>query len=209
MVAGADAEDVEPARYRHRLGVQRFAAHGSGLEIAIAEVDMQELGAYRPFAADRLLAAGTAALIVLFGGDTHALVPLFAVGVFLAFTLSQAGMVTHWWRERSKGWWAKATLNGIGALATAATLLVIGISKFAGGAWITIVLIPAPVSHGSSTRNPSSFYLATNWCMRFFLSITRRFHRSCPAHLMSHTLWTRQCPNAGSQCASLRGFASA
>lgn len=89
-----------------------------------------------------LLAGATGLLIVLFGGDTHALIPLFAVGAFLAFTLSQTGMVTHWWRGRGKGWWPKATFNGLGALATGTTLIVISISKFARGAWITILLIP-------------------------------------------------------------------
>jgi amino acid transporter len=92
-----------------------------------------------------LLALSSAVLIVIFGGDTHALVPLFAVGAFLAFTLSQAGMVIHWWRERGKGWQVKAAINGIGALATGATLVVVGVSKFAQGAWITIALIPSLV----------------------------------------------------------------
>jgi amino acid transporter len=93
-----------------------------------------------------LLAAATGGLIVVFGGDSHALIPLFAVGVFLAFTLSQAGMVVHWWRERDREWWLKATFNGLGALATGTTLLVVGISKFAQGAWITILLIPTLVA---------------------------------------------------------------
>jgi hypothetical protein len=81
-------------------------------------------------------------LIVVFNGDTHALVPLFAIGAFLAFTLSQAGMVLHWWRERGRGWAAKAAINGVGALATVSALLVVGISKFMQGAWITIIFIP-------------------------------------------------------------------
>jgi amino acid transporter len=93
-----------------------------------------------------LLSVATGVLIVVFGGDTHALVPLFAVGAFLAFTLSQAGMVVHWWRERNGGWWLKATFNGIGALATGTTLLIVGVSKFAQGAWITILLIPVLVA---------------------------------------------------------------
>jgi hypothetical protein len=69
-----------------------------------------------------LLAAATAGLILFFSGDTHALIPLFAVGAFLAFTLSQTGMVVHWWRERGRGWAAKALLNGLGALATCRSL---------------------------------------------------------------------------------------
>jgi amino acid transporter len=92
-----------------------------------------------------LLAGLTAVLIVVFGGDTHALIPLFAVGAFLAFTLSQSGMVRHWWRERGRRWEVKAALNGLGALATGVALLVIGASKFAHGAWIVILLIPLQV----------------------------------------------------------------
>jgi amino acid transporter len=93
-----------------------------------------------------LLAVATGGLIIAFGGDTHALIPLFAVGVFLAFTLSQTGMVVHWWRERGQGWQLKAALNGIGALATGMTVLIVGSSKFVEGAWITILLIPALVA---------------------------------------------------------------
>jgi amino acid transporter len=90
------------------------------------------------------LALATGGLIILFGGTSHSLIPLFAVGVFLAFTLSQAGMVRHWWRERSKNlrWLPKAIINGFGALATFATLLIVGISKFREGAWIIVFLIP-------------------------------------------------------------------
>lgn len=88
------------------------------------------------------LALATAALIIIFSGDSHSLVPLFAVGVFLAFTLSQAGMVLHWRRVRGANWFLKSFINGIGAIATALTVLVIGISKFLEGAWITVILIP-------------------------------------------------------------------
>ncbi len=88
------------------------------------------------------LSTAAAVLIVTFGGDTHALVPLFAVGAFLAFTLSQAGMIIHWWHERGRGWWPKALFNGLGALATGVALIVIAASKFAQGAWLTILLIP-------------------------------------------------------------------
>ncbi len=89
-----------------------------------------------------LLAIATGALVVAFNGNTHALVPLFAVGVFLAFTLSQAGMVVHWWRQRGRGWYLKSVVNGVGALATGVAVVVIGVSKFIDGAWITILVIP-------------------------------------------------------------------
>lgn len=93
-----------------------------------------------------LLAAATGALIVLFRGDTHALIPLFAVGAFLAFTLSQVGMVIHWRRMGGRGWRLKAAINGVGAVATGTTLLVVGVSKFTHGAWITLLIIPALVT---------------------------------------------------------------
>lgn len=93
-----------------------------------------------------LLAIATGVLMVVFGGDTHSLIPLFAVGVFLAFTLSQAGMVVHWWRQRSGGWWLKALINGVGALTTGVAAAIIGISKFSQGAWLTILVIPLLVA---------------------------------------------------------------
>lgn len=89
-----------------------------------------------------MLAGATAVLIIGFKGDSHLLVPLFAVGAFLAFTLSQGGMVLHWWRERGSGWHLKMLANGVGMLATGVTLFVVGITKFLEGAWITVVLIP-------------------------------------------------------------------
>ncbi len=89
-----------------------------------------------------ILGLFTAILIMVFGGDTHALIPLFAIGAFLAFTLSQAGMVIHWWKEGGKNWVFKAIINGAGALATLTTLVVVIISKFIDGAWITVLLIP-------------------------------------------------------------------
>ncbi len=88
------------------------------------------------------LAVFTGVLIVVFGGNSHALVPLFAVGAFLAFTLSQAGMVVHWRRSHRRGWQTRAAINGLGALMTGFALLVIGFSKFLQGAWISILLIP-------------------------------------------------------------------
>jgi len=88
------------------------------------------------------------ALIAIFQGKTHALIPLYAVGVFLSFTLSQSGMVVHWWRLRheNKKWRVHAAVNGAGALVTAVTFAVIGLTKFARGAWIVLILIPVLVS---------------------------------------------------------------
>src|SRR5271170_972671 len=84
----------------------------------------------------------TGSLLVLFGGVTDRLIPLYAIGAFLAFTLSQAGMVAHWWKNRVPGWTARMIVNGVGAFATGVTLLVVLVAKFAAGAWVTALLIP-------------------------------------------------------------------
>ncbi len=90
------------------------------------------------------LAAGAGLLLAAFGGITDRLIPLFAVGAFLSFTLSQAGMAVHWWRRVSGGRdRARLAVNGFGALATGAALLIILVAKFAEGAWLTLVVIPA------------------------------------------------------------------
>jgi amino acid transporter len=84
-----------------------------------------------------------AALLVVFGGITDRLVPLFAVGAFMAFTASQAGMVAHWKREGGRHARKSLVINLVGALATAATLCIIIVSKFREGAWLTLIVIPA------------------------------------------------------------------
>jgi amino acid transporter len=91
------------------------------------------------------LAVLAAALVIIFGGHTHGLIPLYAVGVFLSFTLSQAGMVRHWLKTQERGWRTKATINGFGAVATGVVLCVVVESKFTQGAWIIVLLIPALV----------------------------------------------------------------
>ncbi len=84
-------------------------------------------------------------LIVVFGGDTHALLPLYAIGVFLSFTLSQSGMVRHWLRLREPGWYWRMAVNGTGAVVTFVVLLTLTITKFVEGAWIVVVVIPVLV----------------------------------------------------------------
>ncbi len=85
----------------------------------------------------------TAVILILFRGVTDKLIPLYAIGAFLAFTLSQAGMVVHWLRNRDKrGWLPKLVVNGVGALATGVTLCVVLVAKFASGAWVTALLVP-------------------------------------------------------------------
>ncbi|HJV49725.1 MAG TPA: APC family permease [Holophagaceae bacterium] len=89
------------------------------------------------------LAAGF--LVLLFGAKEDHLLPLYAVGVFLGFTISQTGMVLRWFRLKGKGWQAKALVNGLGAATTSVVMLVIAITRFAHGAWIVIVLVPLMV----------------------------------------------------------------
>ena len=89
------------------------------------------------------LAAGF--LVLLFGAKEDHLLPLYAVGVFLGFTISQSGMVLRWFRLKGKGWQLKAAVNGIGAVTTLIVMLVIAVTRFAHGAWIVIVLVPVLV----------------------------------------------------------------
>jgi amino acid transporter len=84
-------------------------------------------------------------LLIAFGGETHALIPLYMVGVFVSFTLSQIGMVLHWRRLREPGWMAHASWNAVGGVATGIVLVVVAMTKFAEGAWIILALIPAHV----------------------------------------------------------------
>lgn len=91
-----------------------------------------------------IVSLGVAAgiLIVIFRGETHYLIPLYAVGVFISFTLSQFGMFRKWTREKGRGWVHKAAINGTGAVITLITASIIAITKFTSGAWVVIVLIP-------------------------------------------------------------------
>ncbi len=88
------------------------------------------------------LAGAAAFLLIVFSGNTHRLIPLYVIGVFLAFTLSQTGMVWLWLKRRGPRWIMKAAVNGMGAAATLVALLVIVESKFLDGAWMVLLLIP-------------------------------------------------------------------
>jgi amino acid transporter len=81
-------------------------------------------------------------LVVMFGGNVDSLIHLYAVGVFLAFTMSDSGMVVHWWKTRGPGWKRSILINGADAVLTSSILVIVAITKFALGAWIVIVLIP-------------------------------------------------------------------
>jgi amino acid transporter len=91
------------------------------------------------------LAIVSIVLVVAFGGDVNRLIPLYAIGVFTSFTLSQSGMVRHWWTERGPGWRRSAMINGVGASVTAVVVVIFAIAKFALGAWIVLIIVPALV----------------------------------------------------------------
>jgi hypothetical protein len=93
-----------------------------------------------------------ALLLVVFRGDTHALIPLYMIGVFISFTLSQGGMVVHWRRLGEPGWRTSAFVNGLGAVATAVVLVIVATTKALEGAWIIIVLIPVLVAVFKATH---------------------------------------------------------
>jgi amino acid transporter len=99
-----------------------------------------------------VLATLAGVLLVLFRGVTDRLIPLYAVGAFLAFTLSQAGMVSHWMRAKGSAAARNIFINGLGAVATGVTVLVVLMAKFTQGAWITVLLIPALLALMMSVR---------------------------------------------------------
>jgi len=102
------------------------------------------------------LAILTATLLIVFGGVTDKLIPLYAVGAFMAFTLSQFGMVMHWRKNRGPHWVKSALVNGLGGFVTGLTVIVVLVAKFAEGAWITVIFIP--------------FLIA------FFVAVRRHYH---------------------------------
>lgn len=84
-------------------------------------------------------------LIIIFHGSVTSLIPLYTIGVFIAFTLSQSGMVVHWWRLKTKGWQRNIIINAFGAITTFIILIVVAITKFSQGAWAVLFLIPISV----------------------------------------------------------------
>jgi hypothetical protein len=92
------------------------------------------------------LSGFAALLLIVFRGSVSQLIPLYAVGVFLSFTLSQTGMVVHWWKERDRSWRTKALVNGLGAVITAVVTVVLLVSKFTHGAWLVVLTIPILVA---------------------------------------------------------------
>jgi hypothetical protein len=121
-----------------------------------------------------ILAFLCAVLLIAFKGVTDRLIPLFAVGAFLAFTMSQAGMVAHWYRERGKHWKTSLAVNALGAVSTAIALSIILVAKFVEGAWIVVLLIPTFVIIFASIR-------------RHYLWVQTKIEHTRPAKVISTT----------------------
>ncbi len=130
-----------------------------------------------------VLAVLSGALLIVFGGVTDRLIPLFAIGAFLAFTLSQAGMVQHWRRLGGAGQTRSMWINGVGAVATGITLVVVVVSKFAEGAWIAVL-----VGAGSWSS-----------CSRASTATTSRSPGRSPTTSRSSSR-TRSPPSSSSRC---------
>lgn len=94
----------------------------------------------------KMLSLAAIVLVILFHGETHALLPLYAIGVFVSFTLSQSGMVIRQYKVKQSGWQYKILINGVGAIITFITVIVISVTKFTVGAWIIFIVIPIFVS---------------------------------------------------------------
>jgi MFS family permease len=117
-----------------------------------------------------VLAALSALLLIIFRGVTDLLIPLFAIGAFLAFTLSQAGMVEHWRRRPRRGSLRSMLVNGLGALATGMTLVVVLVAKFMAGAWVSVLLI-------------SGVMATMMWVRHHYNEVTRETATSAPLQI--------------------------
>ena len=94
-----------------------------------------------------ILGVASATLIAVFDGSTHALIPLYAVGVFTSFTLSQSSMVRRWISRRPAGWQWRVAVSGLGAATTGLVMVIVGVTKFVGGAWIVVILGGLLIAH--------------------------------------------------------------
>jgi amino acid transporter len=113
-----------------------------------------------------VLAVLTGVLLIGFGGVTDRLIPLYAVGAFLAFTLSQFGMVVHWRKKRGPHWFKSAMVNGLGGTVTGVTVIVVLVAKFIDGAWITLLFIPMLIVFFRVVRGHyHAVVVATNACV--------------------------------------------
>jgi hypothetical protein len=135
-----------------------------------------------------ILALLTGFLLVVFGGVTDRLIPLYAVGAFLAFTLSQAGMVSHWFKKRGPHWVKFMLVNGLGAFVTGITVVVVLVAKFTDGAWITVIFIPFVIFvFRRVRRHYHDVTVATNCCE----PVEPATHKSPPIAIVPIDRWSR------------------
>jgi len=134
-----------------------------------------------------MLAILTGALLFIFGGVTDRLIPLYAVGAFLAFTLSQAGMVRHWWKTRGPSWVRFALINGLGAFVTGITVVVVLLAKFAEGAWLTLLFIPLTLLLFERVRG---HYHSVALATRSTLPVEPRLHETPPLVVIPIDRWS-------------------
>ncbi|MFC9893871.1 APC family permease [Nocardia sp. NPDC127579] len=99
------------------------------------------------------LAVTAGSILVIVDADTHRLLPLYAIGVFIGFTISQTGLVRHWYRERGRGWVTRSALNGFGATLTCVAGVVLLAEKFHEGAWLLLIIVPALIMLFARTEN--------------------------------------------------------
>jgi amino acid transporter len=135
-----------------------------------------------------ILAVLTGFLLVVFGGVTDRLIPLYAVGAFLAFTLSQFGMVMHWFKKRGPHWVKFMLVNGLGAFVTGITVIVVLVAKFLDGAWITVIFIPLVIlCFRKVRRHYHDVTVATNCCD----PVEPATHKSAPIAVVPIDRWSR------------------
>ncbi len=135
-----------------------------------------------------ILALATCFLLVLFGGVTDRLIPLYAVGAFLAFTLSQSGMVVHWFKKRGPQWVRSMLINGLGAFVTGITVLVVLVAKFTQGAWITVFFIPLVIFVFRKVRRHYHHVSVATNCTE---GVEPALHRSPPIVVVPIDRWSR------------------
>src|SRR5690349_13883235 len=140
-----------------------------------------------------VLAVLCGGLLILFGGVTDRLIPLYAVGAFLAFTLSQSGMVVHWLRNRGPNWLKSALVNGFGALVTGITVVVVLVVKFVEGAWITLLFIPFLVFFFRLVRR---HYHAVVVNTTSLVAVAPANHSRPPIVVVPVDRWSRICKQA-------------
>jgi amino acid transporter len=135
-----------------------------------------------------ILAIATGFLLILFGGVTDRLIPLYAVGAFLAFTMSQTGMVMHWYKKRGPHWVKSMLINGLGAFVTGITVVVVLVAKFTEGAWITVIFIPFVIFVFVRVRR---HYHRVNVATRCTEPVEPAVHKSEPIAIVPMDRWSR------------------